>query len=102
MRLGRLVLLLALLAPAAMPAVGCGQTVNRSVDDAGITTRVKTALLNEPDLSALAINVATTNGVVTLSGIVKSVAERDRAVEVVRRMNGVVDVKSSLQVAAGD
>ena len=89
-------LLLALLAPLALGA--CGKTVGETIDDATITTRVKTALLNDPLVGGLGIDVDTFKGAVQLSGRVKSKAEEAKAIELARRVNGVTDVKSSLQV----
>jgi hyperosmotically inducible protein len=91
-----LVLVLALTVPLALAA--CGRTVGETLDDATITTRVKTALLNDPNIGALRIDVDTALGVVTLSGVVKSKTEETRAVQVARQVPGVKDVKSSLQV----
>lgn len=76
----------------------CGRTVDLTIDDATITADVKTALLNDPEVGATKIDVDTTNGVVTLSGIVTSQAEAARAIERARRATGVKDVKSTLQV----
>ncbi len=91
------VLLLALL--MFLPfAAGCGKTVGETIDDATITTRVKTALLNDPDVGGLRIDVDTTRGIVTLSGTVRSPDEEQRAVALARKTRGVVDVKSTLQV----
>jgi osmotically-inducible protein OsmY len=59
---------------------------------------VKTALLNDPDVGGLAIDVDTFKGVVTLSGRVKSPAEEQKAIQIARQMGGVADVKSALQV----
>lgn len=89
-------LVLALVAPLLSAA--CGKTVGETIDDATITTRVKTALLNDPDVAGTRIDVDTTTGVVTLSGIVKNQAEADKAVAIARRIGGVKDVKSTLQV----
>ena len=95
-RLMSALLVLALVAPLLSAA--CGKTVGETIDDATITTRVKTALLNDPDVAGTRIDVDTTTGVVTLSGIVKSQAEADKAVAVARKIGGVKDVKSTLQV----
>jgi hyperosmotically inducible protein len=89
-------LVLALIAPLLL--AGCGKTVSRTVDDATISTRVKTALLNDPAVGARPIDVTTFGGVVTHSGTVRSAVERDRAVSVAHRINGVSDVKSTLQI----
>lgn len=76
----------------------CGKTVGETVDDATITTRVKTALLNDPDIGGLRIDVDTFKGVVTLSGSVKTAGERDKAIAIAKRIGGVTDVKSTLQI----
>jgi hyperosmotically inducible protein len=76
----------------------CGKTVGETIDDATITAKVKTALLNDPQVGGLKIDVDTTKGVVTMSGIVKTPAEAERAVQLARQQGGVKDVKSTLQV----
>ena len=78
----------------------CGKTVGETVDDATITARVKTALVNDPQVGGLKIDVDTTLGVVTMSGIVKSRGEEQRAVQIARGTPGVKDVKSTLQLEA--
>ena len=92
-----------LISPLAPVACGgaTSTTVNRpaaSTDDATISTRVKTALLNEPGVNATAINVETAGGVVTLSGQVKSGDEEQKAIATARQIPGVRDVKSQLKV----
>ena len=83
-------------------AAGCtgltGKTAGENLDDATITAKVKTALLNDPQVGGLKIDVDTTKGVVTMSGMVKSPAEAERAVQLARQQGGVKDVKSTLQV----
>jgi hyperosmotically inducible protein len=91
-----ILLALAMLSPIATAA--CGKSVGETIDDATITTRVKTALLNDPDVAGLKIDVDTTVGVVTLSGVVKSKDEEVKAMAIARRIDGVKDVKSTLQV----
>jgi osmotically-inducible protein OsmY len=91
-----LLLVLTLIAPLLVTA--CGKSVGETIDDATITTRVKTSLLNDPDVGGMRIDVDTFKGVVTLSGAVKTAAERDKAVGLARKINGVKDVKSTLQI----
>ena len=93
-----MLLVLALMAPLLLTA--CGKSVGETVDDATITARVKTALLNDPATGGLRIDVDTFKGVVTLSGGVKSAAERDKAIAIARKTPGVVDVKSTLQITS--
>lgn len=90
--------LLAVVLIAPLLLTACGKTVGETIDDATITTRVKAALLNDPDVAGLRIDVDTFKGVVTLSGSVRTAAERDRAVTIARRVSGVSDVKSTLQI----
>ena len=79
--------------------VGCaGKTIRPATDDGGISTRVRTALLNDTQVAAGNINVTASNGVVTLSGQVRTAAERDRAVALARQTSGVSDVRSELAV----
>jgi osmotically-inducible protein OsmY len=84
-------------APLMISACGGGMAVNRTIDDATITTRVKTALLNDPVIDATKIDVDTSAGVVTLTGVVKSKEEETKAIELTRRVSGVRDVKSLLK-----
>ena len=71
-----------------------------AMDDATITTRVKTVLLNDPQVAATKIDVSTAGGIVTLTGTVKSKADETRAIELARQVTGVRDVKSTLVVPA--
>ena len=98
-RTKRLVLALALLLPLT---AACGKTVGETIDDTTITTRVKTAMLNDPAVGGLRIDVDTFKGVVTLSGRVKNEAEKAQAVTLARRTSGVVEVKDALQVLPAD
>ena len=95
-RRAMLVLLLTLLTPLVLAA--CGKTVGETIDDASITTRVKTALLNDLAVGVQKIDVDTFKGVVTLSGAVETAADRDKAIDIARKVEGVRDVKSTLQV----
>jgi osmotically-inducible protein OsmY len=78
--------------------VSCGKTVGEAIDDTTITTRVKTAMLNDPAVGGLRIDVDTFKGVVTLSGSVKNQAEKNQAIELARRTSGVTEVKDALQI----
>jgi len=98
--------LLLLLCLAALPAAcASGSSSMRpmnsspaAMDDATVTARVKTALLNDQQINATKISVSTEGGVVNLTGSVRSKAEEARAIELARTVTGVRDVKSSLQV----
>ena len=87
----------ALLTALALSACG-GKVLPQGVEDTALTSRVKTALLNHPEIGALGIDVTARMGVVTLSGSVPSAATRDHAVALARGARGVMEVKSALQV----
>ena len=91
-----LALALALAAPLA--TIACGKTVGETIDDTTITTRVKTAMLNDPAVGGLRVDVDTFKGVVTLSGRVKTQAEKDQAIALAKKIDGVVEVKDALQI----
>ncbi len=91
-------LALALTLAAPLATIACGKTVGEAIDDTTITTRVKTAMLNDPGVGGLRIDVDTFKGVVTLSGRVKSQAEKEQALALARMISGVVEVKDALQI----
>lgn len=83
--------------------LGCAGTPQQEstgeyVDDAAITTKVKTAIFNEPTLKSAEINVETFKGVVQLSGFVTSQANINKAVEVARGVKGVTSVKNDMRL----
>ena len=76
----------------------CGATTSSTHDDASISTRVKIVLLNDPQVAQYRIDARTFQGVVTLTGTVKTQAEADQAVAAARKAFGVKDVKSEIRV----
>ena len=90
--------LIAAFTVAVTLSAGCAKTISDALDDTTISTRVKTAMLNDPVIGALPIDVATTRSVVTLSGRVKSQSERDQALALARQVSGVSEVKDALQI----
>lgn len=69
-----------------------------AVDDTAITTKVKAAVMAEPGLKTLDINVDTKNGVVTLAGTVQSTDLKQRAVTLAQQVEGVRSVSDQLVV----
>src|SRR5271169_1208973 len=122
----KLTVLVAALAAAALTTAGCEQrsadNVGRSVgqatekmqtqtsqaadkvatvaDDTAITAKVKAAILAEPGLKSLQINVDTKDATVTLTGSVDSDMLRDRAKQIAMATEGVRDVVDNLSVKA--
>jgi hyperosmotically inducible periplasmic protein len=77
------------------------ETVGQYTDDKAITAKVKTALAKDSVVKAHQVNVTTFQGVVQLSGFVDSQAQKDRATEIVRNMEGVKELHNDLVVATG-
>jgi hyperosmotically inducible periplasmic protein len=75
-----------------------GETMGEHIDDTTITTTVKTKLAAEKGTTLTRIQVDTDRGVVQLSGVVDSAAEKSRAEQITRGVGGVKGVKNSLQV----
>jgi hyperosmotically inducible protein len=78
-----------------------GSTVGQKMDDAAITAAVKSKLMVDSVVGGLKIDVDTKDGVVSLSGPVKSQTEKDTAVRIARETNGVKDVQDNLVVQSG-
>lgn len=83
---------------AACAGTSKQESTGEYIDDTILTTRVKTALLNDPLVSGLAVNIETYKGTVQLSGFVKSVAERNRAVDLARGVKGIRQVKNDILI----
>lgn len=66
--------------------------------DASITAAVKTKLLGDTKVGGLKINVDTKDNVVTLTGTVKSAAERDEAIRLAKTTTGVKSVVNKLTI----
>jgi len=87
----------------AITLVGCAashkkQSTGQYVDDSVITTKVKTAIFEEPGLKTLQIEVKTFKGVVQLSGFVDSKQSATRAGQVAAGVDGVKSVANDLIV----
>lgn len=78
---------------------GCSAAVDRvAIEDAQTAARVKTALVNDAELGASAIEVLVEYGVVQLAGRVRTQTDADRAAAVARSVPGVQGVALALQV----
>lgn len=87
-----------MLAAALVGCAGAGTKTGEYIDDSTITTKVKTAMTTDKTVSALDVHVSTDQGKVTLSGNVKSSAEKQRAGEIARSVAGVKSVENDLTV----
>lgn len=83
---------------AACAGTAKQESTGEYIDDTVLTSRVKSVLLNDPGVSGLAINVETFKGTVQLAGFVKTVTERNRAVQLARDVKGVRQVKNDILI----
>ena len=74
------------------------QRSDPAVADKSVTSAVQTALALEPALSGYPLEVTTQNMVVTLRGVVRSAAQRDKAVQAARDTPGVAAVVDKIEV----
>lgn len=65
-----------------------------AVSDTWITSKVKSTFLADGDLSGMDIKVETNKGVVSLSGVVATDAERDLAIAKAKEIKGVTAVSA--------
>jgi osmotically-inducible protein OsmY len=82
-------IVLALLIFAGCSAMTGRQTAGSAANDTALTTKVKSSLLADSVVGGLALDVDTTEGVVSLNGIAKSEQERQRAIQVAQSVDGV-------------
>jgi hyperosmotically inducible protein len=73
--------------------------VDTAAGDAALTAAVKTKLLADPKVSGLKIDVDTMNGMVTLTGTVRSQAEKDEALRLARETENVKNVTDQITIA---
>jgi len=79
---------------AAAKAEQAVEKAGAALSDAWISSKVKSSFLYSRNLDGLNISVQTQDGVVTLSGVVASAAEKDLAIETARNIRGVREVQA--------
>ncbi len=91
----------------ALLATGCNamkgkETAGQSIDDATVAARAKAALVKDSTVSASDFNIDVYKGNVTLTGVAKSADEVNRAIDDIKRIQGVVSVKNATRLATAD
>lgn len=99
----RTILAAAISAVVLLTAPGCAvnrgqETVGAYIDDAGITTLVKSRFVEDKQVDAASIKVETLNGTVMLSGFAKNSIEKSTAESIARGVKGVKSVKNEITV----
>jgi osmotically-inducible protein OsmY len=73
-------------------------TPGEFIDDAVITSKVKSAFVSDQKVSALNIGVETNKGVVALSGVAQDRQEVRKAVEIAQNVQGVRAVQNNITI----
>ncbi|WP_018149967.1 BON domain-containing protein [Leeia oryzae] len=86
-----------------LSVAGCGsmhrhQETGAYMDDRTLSIKVKEAIFDDPTLKVFEINVTTYQGVVQLSGFVRSRTDANRAMTVARNVRGVTNVVDDMQI----
>ena len=87
----------------ALTTAGCAvsrgqESTGAYIDDATITSQVKSRMLADPNVAGTSISVETLNGTVMLSGFAKTNVERDTAERIARDVNGTKTIKNQIVV----
>lgn len=77
-------------------------TIGSGANDSWLWFKTRSALLTTSDLRESTINVDVVNDVVTLKGTVETAAQKTKAEQVAKDIDGVKSVKNELKVAPND
>jgi hyperosmotically inducible protein len=77
-----------------------GSTIGQGAEDGWLWTKTKYELAATDDLRDSTINVDVNNAVVTLRGTVATAAQKSKAEQVAKSIDGVKSVKNELKVSA--
>ena len=87
--------------PSSSGATGASATIGTEIDDSVVTTKVKSALLNDPDVKSIDFKVETRKGEVLLSGFAANQSQIDRAISVAKAVPGVKSVDNKVSLKDG-
>jgi hyperosmotically inducible protein len=110
MRLGSIIMSMALAGAMSMFVVGCNKapetagmpaastTVGTEIDDTVVTASVKSALIADADVRGFDLKVETRKGLVQLSGFVDDQKQIDRAIAVTQSVSGVKSIENNISL----
>jgi hyperosmotically inducible periplasmic protein len=76
------------------------KTAQEALSDGSLTAKIKAKMALDDTVKALDLNIDTVDGVVTVTGKVRTSAERDRALALARETNGVKRVVDRTSVSS--
>ncbi|GJL64540.1 MAG: BON domain-containing protein [Nitrospirales bacterium] len=88
---------------AMIALIGCAggpqsESFGEHIDDSVITSKVKTSLLRDPQVSGFDISVSTFKGRVQLNGLVDNADQLEQAGRLAREVGGVSSVENNLSI----
>jgi len=83
---------------AAARANDAASKAGDTLSDSTLTAKIKSKMVLDDGVNARGIDVDTSDTIVTLTGVVRSTDERDRAVRLARETKGVTKVVDKLRV----
>lgn len=92
--------LLVALVAFGLTACATNQPADQQIDDAAITTKIKSKLTADPEVNALNVDVDTLDGAVTLRGEVEKASAKSEAEKLARNTEGVRSVDNQLRVVS--
>jgi hyperosmotically inducible periplasmic protein len=89
--------------PLVIMTPGCAgdryhQSTGETIDDTGVSSRVKSALSNDAGYKFEGVEVKTFKGTVQLSGFVDTSAQKSRAGDLAKGVEGVKDLENNITV----
>lgn len=78
--------------------IGTSTIMNAPIDDSGIISKAQSAIDTNPALTGEKITVTSYQGIVTLEGEVSDQSQINTAIETVKEIAGVVNVRSDLTI----
>jgi hyperosmotically inducible protein len=89
--------------PLVTMMTGCAgdryhQSTGEAIDDKGVSMRVKSALSNDAQYKYDGVEVTTFKGTVQLSGFVDTSAQKSRAADLAKGVEGVKDLENNITV----
>src|SRR5918994_2581644 len=83
---------------AAAKASGAATKVGGTISEGALTAKIKSKMALDDHVKGRAINVDTSGSVVTITGVVASADERERAVRLAHETEGITHVVDRLQI----
>jgi len=90
--------LVCLLSVSACAGDRTTRSTGQAIDDNAIAAKVKSAMIADPAVKGMQVDVEVFKGVVQLSGFVDNATSAQKAVSIARNVEGVKEVRNSLQV----